>query len=116
MVNITIELTGTPVIGDWNMYTVASRTVKLPDYTRNELIDAIDDIDGIDDFYQYDEPFELDYDTPGKYYYDGGSMDSLCERLNATSDDALIALADVLPDSPVDFTIDSIIITMTETR
>jgi len=80
----------------------------------NELIDSIDETDGIDDFYQYDEPFELDYDTPGKYYYDGGSMVALCERLNATSDDALIALADVLPDSPTDFTIDSITLTLTD--
>lgn len=50
MVNITIELTGTPVIGDWNRYAVANRTVKLLDYTMNELIDAIDETDGIDDF------------------------------------------------------------------
>lgn len=41
-------------------------------------------------------------------------MVALCERLNATSDDALIALADVLPDSPTDFTIDSITLTLTD--
>lgn len=114
MVNITIELTGTPVIGDWNRYAVANRTVKLLDYTMNELIDAIDETDGIDDFYPYDEPFELDYETPGKYYYDGGSMVALRERLNATSDDTLIALANILPDSPTDFTIDSITLTLTD--
>lgn len=114
MVNITIELTDTRVIGGLYLDASARGTVKLPDYTMNELIDAIDDTDGIDDFYQYDEPFELDYDTPGKYYYDGGSMDSLCERLNATSDDALIALADVLPASPADFTINSITLTLTD--
>lgn len=61
-----------------------------------------------------DEPFELDYETPGKYYYDGGSMDSLCERLNATSDDVLIALAGVLPDTPAGFTINSITLTLTD--
>lgn len=47
----------------------------------NELIDSIDETDGIDDFYQYD---------------------------------ALIALADVLPDSPTDFTIDSITLTLAD--
>lgn len=78
----------------------------------NELIDSIDETDGIDDFYQYDEPFELDYDTPGKYYYDGGSMVALCEWLNATID--VIALADVLPDAPADFTIDSITLTLVD--
>lgn len=62
----------------------------------------------------YDEPFELDYETPGKYYYDGGSMVALRERLNATSDDTLIALANILPDSPTDFTIDSITLTLTD--
>lgn len=70
MVNIMVELAGTPVIGAWNRYTVANWTVELPDYAMNELIDSIDETDGIDDFYQYDEPFELDYDTTGKYYYD----------------------------------------------
>lgn len=80
----------------------------------NELIHSINETDGIDDFYQYDEPFELDYETPGKYYYDGGSMGSLRERLNATSDDALIVLAGILPDTPADFTINSITLTLTD--
>lgn len=114
MVNIMIELTGTRAIGGLYLDASTRGTVELPDYAMNELIDAIDNTDGIDDFYQYDEPFELDYETIGKYYYDGGSMDSLCERLKATSDDALIALADVLPDTPADFTINSITLTLTD--
>lgn len=114
MTDITIELTGTRMLGGLGIHTAARCTVELPDYTMNELIDAIDETDGIDDFYQYDEPFELDYETPGKYYYDGGSMDSLCERLNATSDDVLIALAGVLPDTPAGFTINSITLTLTD--
>lgn len=114
MTDITIELTGTRMIGGLGIHTAARGTVELLDYTMNELIHAINETDGIDDFYQYDEPFELDYETPGKYYYDGGSMGSLRERLNATSDDALIALAGILPDTPADFTINSITLTLTD--
>ena len=41
-----------------------------------------------------------------------GFMVALCEWLNATID--VIALADVLPDAPADFTIDSITLTLVD--
>lgn len=52
MTDITIELTGTRMLGGLGIHTAARCTVELPDYTMNELIDAIDETDGIDDFYQ----------------------------------------------------------------